>query len=152
MSINITLDQSSLDEVDKLTQQVIDNAGKAIAEQLVNLVENILAEARSNLQNNSSVVTGELVGSLKIFDVTENSVEFGSDLPYAAYVEFGRGPVNPVNKKFLHFFTKDGKEVFTKHVGPAEPRPFLEPAILRYLPRFGDQLAADERISPADAK
>lgn len=147
MSINITLDQSSLDEVDKLTQQVIDNAGKAIAEQLVNLVENILAEARSNLQNNSSVVTGELVGSLKIFDVTENSIVFGSDKEYAAYVEYGRGPVEPVNKKVLHFKI-DGKEVFTGYAGPAEPKPFLEPAVLRYLPEFQIMLAMDSRIVP----
>ncbi len=145
--ITLRIDIQGLEQADRLAQHIIQHSKQAIQAQLVNLAENILAEAKQNLQNNESVMTWELAGSLKIFDVTENSIVFGSDKEYAAYVEYGRGPVEPVNKKVLHFKI-DGKEVFTGYAGPAEPKPFLEPAVLRYLPEFQIMLAMDSRIVP----
>lgn len=45
--------------------------------------------------------------------------------PYASYVIEGRGGFGPKNKKALHFFV-DGKEVFTKRVGPSKPNNFFK--------------------------
>lgn len=47
---------------------------------------------------------------------------------YPMAVEYGRDAVEPVNKSVLFFYALSGEPVFTKHVGPAEPRPFVEPA------------------------
>jgi hypothetical protein len=79
-----------------------------------------------------------LNASIKILEETPEMIILGSELHYAVYVEYGRGPVVPINAKFLHFVTKDGKEVFTKYVGPAEPRPFLEPAVISASIGFED--------------
>lgn len=47
---------------------------------------------------------------------------------YPMCVEYGRGPVEPVTAKVLFFYALTGEPVFTKHVGPAQPRPFVAPA------------------------
>lgn len=47
---------------------------------------------------------------------------------YPMAVEYGRDAVEPVNAKVLFFYALSGEPVFTKHVGPAEPRPFVQPA------------------------
>ena len=48
-----------------------------------------------------------------------------NDMPYARYVDKGRGPVYPVKAKALRFKGKNGKYVFRKRVGPARARPFF---------------------------
>ena len=45
--------------------------------------------------------------------------------PYAAAVNYGRGPVVAKRAKYLHFFI-DGKEFFRKRVGPAKAQFFAE--------------------------
>jgi len=51
------------------------------------------------------------------------------NLPYADMWETtGHGTIVPIRKKALHFFTHDGREVFTKRVSAQGPRPFLKPA------------------------
>ena len=47
---------------------------------------------------------------------------------YPMAVEYGRDSVEPVNAKVLFFYALSGEPVWTKHVGPAEPRPFVAPA------------------------
>ncbi|RAP46434.1 MAG: hypothetical protein BZ136_07450 [Methanosphaera sp. rholeuAM74] len=72
-----------------------------------------------------SIITGELFNGIQITG-GGNSASIGTDLFYAQYVNDGRGPVTAKNKKCLHFITKDGTEVFTKSVGPAAARPYVE--------------------------
>ena len=114
--------------------QLLEQAGNKMKDfnvkSLHNIAEAIVSEARSNLQNNTSVYTGELNASINILEETSEYVTVGTPLFYAIYVEYGRGPVNPIRAKVLHFFTKDGKEVFTTHSAASEPRPFLEPAVI----------------------
>jgi len=105
------------------------------------LGNDIVAEARSNLQNEAHVYTGELNTSIRILNETKDSLEVGTDIPYAGYIEYGRGPVRPVNAQVLHFFTKDGKEVFTKFSKATEPSPFLEPAVISKTNKFVDIFA-----------
>ena len=101
----------------------------------------IVDEARSNLQNNTHVYTGDLNASIRILGEAKESITVGTDIPYAGYIEYGRGPVRPINAKFLHFFTKDGKEVFTKFSKATEPSPFLEPAVILKTQKFSDVYA-----------
>ena len=105
---------------------------------LVILGDDIISEARSNLQNNAHVYTGELNASIGILESGKNYIVVGTQLPYAWYIEYGRGPVRPINAKFLHYFTKDGKEVFSKFSKATEPSPFLEPAVILKTQRFSD--------------
>jgi len=105
---------------------------------LVLLGDDIAQEARSNLQNNAHVYTSELLNSIGILETGENYIIVGSRLPYAVYIEYGRGPVRPINAKFLHYFTKDGKEIFSKFSKATEPSPFLEPAAILKASQFED--------------
>lgn len=105
------------------------------------LGNDIVSDAKSNLQNNTHVYTGELNASIRILNETKDSLEVGSDIPYAGYIEYGRGPVRPVNAKFLHYFTKDGKEIFSKFSKATEPSPFLEPAVINKTNKFVDIFA-----------
>lgn len=51
-----------------------------------------------------------------------------TDKNYAVHVEFGRGPVEAQEAEALRFVI-DGEVVFAKSVGPAEPQPFMRPAL-----------------------
>ena len=53
---------------------------------------------------------------------------WGNAVPYAEAVDQGRGPVFAKNAKALKFTPKGAKgPIFRKSVGPADPRPFMEP-------------------------
>jgi hypothetical protein len=61
-------------------------------------------------------------------------VPVGSQAPYAAAVEFGRGPVTirPRNKKALAFMGTGGRVVRrVVHQPPRAPQPFMGPALER---------------------
>lgn len=134
MSVDITPEGD--DEARDFTEQERKNVDITLQEEFEKLLDTIVADARSNVQNNTSIVSGDLHASIQVFRVGELEGDVGTDLDYAEWVEYGRGPVVPVNAKFLHFFTKDGKEIFTKFVGPAEPRPFMEPAVISNTEQF----------------
>lgn len=51
----------------------------------------------------------------------------GTNVPYARWVEEGRGPVVPVRAKVLRF-TVGGKVVFTRRAGPAAGRWYMRRA------------------------
>lgn len=108
---------------------------------LIILGDDIVQEARNNLQNDTHVYTGELNASIGILEAGPNFIVVGSRLPYAGYIEYGRGPVRPVNAKFLHYFTKDGKEIFSTYSKATEPSPFLEPAVIIKTSQFQDVVA-----------
>jgi hypothetical protein len=80
--------------------------------------------------------TGELADSMTWEDRASDLTAGSRDArgPIAAYVTHGTGlwgpnastyPIEPVTAQFLHFFTSDGGEVFTRHVdhtgSPANP-------------------------------
>ena len=91
----------------------------------------IVDEARSNLQNNTNINSGDLLASINILFDDGESIYVGSDMPYAGHIEFGRGPVFPKDPTgWLHWIDKTtGKDVFAKKAGPTEPSPFLQPAV-----------------------
>lgn len=81
--------------------------------------------------------TGALAESIHVEQFDDGSwlVVVGED--YGKPVEYGRGPVFPVDAEVLRFEI-DGEVVFAAYSGPAEPQPFLRPAIdahRRNLPR-----------------
>jgi len=118
--------------------ELVDSLDGNLNQALVLLADDIIQEARSNLQNDTHVYTGELNASIGVLESGPNYIVVGSRLPYAGYIEYGRGPVRPVSKKFLHYFTKDGKEIFSTFSRATEPSPFLEPAVILKSSQFQD--------------
>ena len=120
-------------------KNLINNLDDEVTNLLHGLGNDVVMEAKQNIGNNQSIDRGTLIFSVRILEEDEKSVTVGTDAPYAEYIEFGRGPVRPLDPDgFLHYFTKDGKEIFSKYSGPTEPQPFLEPAVIKVTKKFKD--------------
>ena len=102
------------------------------------LGESIVAEARSNLQNNTNIDSGTLLSSIMILEETGDIIVIGTNSDYASYIEYGRGPVRPLKEGgWLHWIDKtSGKDVFAKFANATEPSPFLEPAVISVTANF----------------
>lgn len=101
------------------------------------LGETIVAEARSNLQNNTNINSGTLLSSIMILEENENEIVLGTREDYAGYIEYGRGPVRPKDPDgWLHWVSKDGKDIFAKFAKATEPSPFMEPAVIQHSQDF----------------
>ena len=81
----------------------------------------------------TSTSEGSLLRSIEIEKESETSFIIGTNIAhfYPLCVERGRREVRPVYKKFLHWYTLSGDEVFSKYSSPAPPRPFVKPAYER---------------------
>lgn len=84
---------------------------------------------QSGAKRRCPVDTGRLRQSIR-YRMGQDShgiyAEVGSDVEYASAVENGHGEITPVNGRFLHFFAKDGTEVFTLHVRATQGVHFLK--------------------------
>ncbi|UVF62447.1 neck protein [Nitrososphaeria virus YSH_922147] len=125
---------------DELLNYIKENIDEYSNEMLKLLGESIIAEARSNLQNNTNINSGSLLASIRILDEDDNTIIIGSDLDYAGYIEYGRGPIHPKDPDgWLHWIDKStGKDVFAKFAKATEPMPFMEPAIISQTSKFPD--------------
>lgn len=56
----------------------------------------------------------------------------GSTLDQAYYTEHGRGEVRPKRAKFLHYYLKDGTEIFSKYSRPAPAQHWVEATANRF--------------------
>lgn len=112
---------------------------------LERLANSIIDEARNNVQNNRTINTGTLLTSIRILENNKGrDILVGTDLPYAIYIEYGRGPVH-ANGKVLHWKDKQtGEDVFVMSAKQTEPMPFLEPAAIVELKKFPRVWAALE--------
>ena len=137
------------DQLEKIHGEIIAGIDDDIEELLDQLDKDIVYEARSNLQNNESINTGDLHASVKVLSVDRiNHVhEVGSDSDHAAYVEYGRPEIRPRNPDgVLHWEDKNtGEDVFSKYSGPTEPRPFLAPAVLSKTAQFKDVIVTKQQ-------
>ena len=126
------------------TQDVLDYIKKNIDEDVMTslylLCETIVAEARSNLQNNTNIDSGTLLSSIRILEEGNDFIIIGTDVDYAGYIEYGRGPVRPLKEGgWLHWIDKTtGKDVFAKFANAVEPSPFMEPAVVKHMIDFPD--------------
>lgn len=107
---------------------------------LYEVANKIIDEAKSNLQNNTNIDSGTLLSSIGILEEGDKSITVGSNEPYAGYIEYGRGPIRPLDPDgWLHWIDKDtGKDVFAKFAKATEPSPFMEPAVIIHTKMFGD--------------
>lgn len=121
---------------DDVLQRLTD--AKSELEGLATPVAQALGETQKSyqeqfIQMNQSIQTGNMMESITLETEGEGVVHVGNTasspegFPYPLSVEYGRGPVYPINKKVLRWF-EGGNPVFRKSAGPAKPRPFIEPS------------------------
>ena len=91
-----------------------------LVEELASLSQSYQVSALAGFGSNK---TGTLAGSITP-ESGGTTARIGTDLYYASYVNDGRGAITAVGKA-LHFYV-GGAEVFTKSVGPAAPRPYVD--------------------------
>ena len=136
MSVEITSD--GFEDVDHLLKYIKTNLDENTSEILHIFGESVVAEARSNLQNNTNINTGDLLSSIMILDEGNDYIIIGTESDYAGYIEYGRGPVRPLKEGgWLHWIDKSsGKDVFAKFANAIEPMPFLWPSIVKHMLEF----------------
>ena len=133
------------------TYNLINGVNKTLDQTIEEIMDSVDAqviyEAKNNIQQNQNISTGSLLASIQVLekDTKKHEHTIGSDEFYAHYIEYGRGPVYPINKEFLHWKDKTtGEDVFAKKAGPSEPNPFLEPAVVKATSKIKD--IATEKI------
>ena len=144
--VNVSLNTDELDElIQILNDDPVLKPALEIAERYKKGIEEgskigakTIAETVKSLQElaiatNATFTTtenGGLLRSIEIEDESDTSYVIGTNIThfYPLCVEKGRGEVRPVNKKYLHWFTLSGDEIFSKYSSPAPPRPFVKPA------------------------
>lgn len=108
---------------------------------LIKTAEDITTEAQEKLTMRGHVRSGELLADVGIKEITDDYVVFGTTVMQAFFIEFGRGEVRPINAKVLHFFAKDGTEVFTKFSKAVPAQPFLESSVIKNTKNTGNLYA-----------
>jgi len=117
MNINITID--GLDSL-------VTNLSSKIHQGLLNVAENIKAEEQF-------ATSGKLSQSFVVENISNNEVLIDNNatnkgVPYAQFVQWGRGPVTIKYAPYL-VFQINGQWFKTKQVGPALAQHFMEAAI-----------------------
>ena len=130
--MSVSIETSGMDKARMILDNIEKGIDKKHSEIIHDLGERIVFEARSNLQNNTNINSGNLLSSIKILKEDELSIWIGTETDYAFYIEYGRGPVRPLEEGgWLHWIDKSsGKDVFAKFANATEPIPFLEPAVV----------------------
>jgi methionine synthase II (cobalamin-independent) len=111
----ITFEAKNAAQMNKTILGIAKSAEEVTEEWLHKIADQIVYDIKSEMQNNMHVTTGELLGSVQVFEYAPDYVIVGSDSDHAYYFEFGRGKVRPVHKKMLRWIDKEtGEEVFAK--------------------------------------
>ncbi len=136
--MSISIESKGFENNEQVLKFIKNNIDSHHHEMLIALGESIVAEARSNLQNNTNINTGDLLSSIMILEENDNMIIVGTRSEYAGYIEYGRGPVRPLKEGgWLHWIDKtSGKDVFAKFANATDPSPFLEPAVISMTQNF----------------
>ena len=143
--MSFTIQSKGFEHSEDVINYIKDNIDSHTQEMLLVLGETIVAEARSNLQNNTNIDSGTLLSSIMILEENNNRIIVGTREEYASYIEYGRGPVRPLKEGgWLHWIDKTtGKDVFAKFANATEPSPFLEPAVISVTANFPQVYATE---------
>lgn len=95
--------------------------------------------AKQNLTSNGSVVTGNLrrgvTATAAFWAGGQVTGKYGTAVPYAKYVEKGRGPIVAGPGRVLRFKPKGSSGyIYRKRVGPAKAKPFIGPSVRQLRP------------------
>jgi len=132
--MDIKLETKTFD--DEIARVLAENPAKMEAAMKTILMYTV-KQAQFHLDKNSSVITSALKNHMaSSLETSVDSVtgRVGSNaatesgVQYAKFVEFGRGPVFPVNGKALKMEI-GGKTIYRKSAKAAKAKPFLKPAL-----------------------
>jgi HK97 gp10 family phage protein len=134
--------QKALGDMNKYSTDV----QKGVQKEILTTAYAIVLKAKQNLTTNKSVKTGNLRAKLKVDkDLVKYQARAGTDVNYAAYLEFGTPPhiIRIKTKKVLARYTGtskgiEGFEFFGKevHHPGSKAKPFLFPAAESERPRY----------------
>lgn len=130
--MEIRMTAKDAEKTSRLLSGVKKTLDQTIEEIMDSIDDQIIFEAKNNIQQNQNINSGTLLTSIQVLekDTAKHSHTIGSDLDYAHYVEYGRGPIVASEGKTLHWIDKTtGKDVFAKRAKATEPQPFLGPAV-----------------------
>lgn len=140
--MSIQLQTKGMNASKKYLSSLIEELDENVQDAMLKVINQIIADARSNLQNNANINSGTLLASIRILEEGKNYYLIGTDIEYAEYIEYGRGPINAKPGKTLHWIDKKtGKDVFAKHADAYPAHPFLEPAVIVNTRKLSDILA-----------
>ncbi len=114
-------------------RQALVVGGNAVSQQGVQIAQGILSA-------NGSVVTGDLRDDISTRPTSHSGnniiIQYGPRKRQpAGWVEHGRGAVSARAGGVLKFSIKGrGPVIYAKSVGPARPRPFMQPSLKRLMP------------------
>lgn len=118
----------------------LDEAADGVDPAVDDATEEAAQEVQQTAQRLVPVQTGALRSSIGVTKTVPGRYSVGTDLEYGRYVEFGRGPVSTDRADALMFTGASGSAVFADNVGPAEPQPFLRPALGRNEKTLADEI------------
>lgn len=119
-------------------------------------IEEVAPEIEVSIAEEAPVRSGRLRDSIthrKRFGISGVAVEFGSDVPYARYVEEGTPPhiIRARNARYLRFQGRSGDIVHAAQVNHpgTRPNPFAQRAVERVMPeikgRFEEEVESQFR-------
>lgn len=91
---------------------------------LDNIIHELPTKGVEFMREKAPSRTGALRESIRGDDFGAYKVWIGTSLPYAKYVQYGRGWVRPVHKKVLRWMDGDDS-VFSMYARPVPPNDFL---------------------------
>lgn len=130
----MSLGTKGFDSNRKVLNALNRNIEAAKAQALDHTAAEIISEAKSNLQNKQHVITGELLGSVRVLSSTKDSRKIGTDKLQGTVVEKGRREVKPLKPGgVLVWIDPDsGDTVFAKKSKAVTADPWLEPAVRKH--------------------
>ena len=110
-------------------KNVYDTAGKKASKDIATRVRSFQQQFITDLDEHP-YASGMLGSSITEEQEDDTTWIIGTRINhiYPMAVEYGRKEIVPINAKVLFFYALSGEPVFTTRVGPAEPRPYVQPA------------------------
>ena len=126
--MSVAIDTS---EIDRLAKE-LHGAERIIDEEMLRGMQRVALQVEASAKSLAPVQTGNLRRSITK-NVTAHgqtiTARIGTNVPYARYVEEGRGPIEAGPGKVLRFEI-GGQVFYRKRVGPARARPYMKPALI----------------------
>lgn len=129
-AINLCKSNSLFGEIGDMISEFKENVTNAAQEGLREAAEDNQDLQTMFITINKSIVKGSLIQSIVVNEESETSFTIVPEADYANIVENGRGEVHPVSARVLHWVDY-GEDIFRMYSGPAQPKPFVEPAFER---------------------
>lgn len=129
-AINLCKSNSLFGEIGDMISEFKENVTNAAQEGLREAAEDNQDLQTMFITINKSIVKGGLIQSIVVNEESETSFTIVPEADYANIVENGREEVHPVSARVLHWVDY-GEDIFRMYSGPAQPKPFVEPAFER---------------------